>query len=198
MSGSATSGCDLEERHDAARQVAGDALAKEIGLAELERDAVEPHGLVERARLPAGIGRPRPTYGPAGSRRRRAAAPWPSMPCARSASGSPMPDSISTCGELITPPARITSRSARATLVSPPCEIFDADRAIVLEQHAGHQRIHLDVQVRPLHRRLQIGARGAAAPAVADRHLPAAEAFLLRGRCSRRSSGYPASRPAAA
>ena len=31
-----------------------------------------------------------------------------------------MPDSISNCGELIEPPARITSRSARATLVWPP------------------------------------------------------------------------------
>ena len=37
-----------------------------------------------------------------------------SIPCARSASGSPMPDSISSCGVLIDPPHTITSRSARA------------------------------------------------------------------------------------
>jgi hypothetical protein len=30
-----------------------------------------------------------------------------------------MPDNISNCGELIAPPARMTSRSARAILVSP-------------------------------------------------------------------------------
>ena len=42
-----------------------------------------------------------------------------SMPWARSSSGSPMPDSISSCGELMTPPHRITSRSARAMTVLP-------------------------------------------------------------------------------
>ena len=59
-------------------------------------------------------------------------------------------------------------------------KIFDADRAVVLDHDPSDQRIHLDVQVFPLHRRLEIGAGGAAAPAVADRHLPTTEAFLLR------------------
>ena len=44
-----------------------------------------------------------------------------------------MPDSISTCGELIMPPASSTSRWARADLRFAALAIFDADRATAFE-----------------------------------------------------------------
>ena len=50
------------------------------------------------------------------------------------------PDSINSCGELMTPPARITSRSARAVICSPASVIFDADGAAALEHDAVRQR----------------------------------------------------------
>ncbi len=41
------------------------------------------------------------------------------MPCSLRWSAGPMPDSIRRCGELNTPPARITSRAARSSCVRP-------------------------------------------------------------------------------
>ena len=50
-----------------------------------------------------------------------------------------MPDSISSCGEPIAPAARITSRSARASLLAPaPVAVAHADRAAALELDAQH------------------------------------------------------------
>ena len=102
------------------------------------------------------------------------------MSCAPSASGSPMPDSINSCGELMTPPHRMTSRSAWRDNALARFQIFDADRPATLEQDARRQRAHDDFEIGPGQRRTQIGDRGAAAPPVADRHLRAAEALLLR------------------
>ena len=97
------------------------------------------------------------------------------MPCARSSSGSPMPDSIRSCGELITPPARMTSRSARATWRSPRCRYSTPTARLP----SNRMRV-ASAPSRPsdwaCERRAQIGDRGAAAPAVADRHLQAREA----------------------
>ena len=42
--------------------------------------------------------------------------------------------------------------------------VFDADRAAAVEQHAAHQRAGDDLQIRPLFRRPQIGARGTLPP----------------------------------
>ena len=42
-----------------------------------------------------------------------------SIPCARSIAAGPMPESISSCGELIAPPASSTSRAACATSTRP-------------------------------------------------------------------------------
>ena len=67
-----------------------------------------------------------------------------------------MPESISSCGVLNAPPARITSRDARAWRTSPPAalgfgvraiqplalQVLDADRAVaVVEQHARGERV---------------------------------------------------------
>ena len=47
-----------------------------------------------------------------------------------------MPDSIESCGELIAPPARMTSRLAFAILVWPFCDVLDAGRARSFHRHA--------------------------------------------------------------
>ena len=62
----------------------------------------------------------------------------------------------------------------------PACgDVFDADGAMAVEQHAVDQRADFDGQTGPRQRRPQIGDRGAAAAAIADGHLPPGEALLL-------------------
>ena len=63
---------------------------------------------------------------------------------------------------------------ARAAL-----DVFDPDSAPSVEHDPGGERVGLDRQRLAPQRRLQIGDRGAAPPAVADCRLPAAETFLL-------------------
>ena len=48
-----------------------------------------------------------------------------------------MPDSISSCGELIAPPERMTSRSARHEAALALMDIFDADRARALDHDSA-------------------------------------------------------------
>jgi hypothetical protein len=48
---------------------------------------------------------------------------------------------------------------------------FDADGRFAAEQDAAHERLGDDLQVRALHRRMQIGSGGAGAPAAAPREL---------------------------
>ena len=114
MSGSASS---LRLLDEAPCTPPGMSLArlvpKQIGCGERHRDAVEPHRAVKRPRPAAARTGSPPRRGPADFAD-AGSATCGSMPCARSASGSPMPDSISTCGELMTPPASSTSRSARS------------------------------------------------------------------------------------
>src|SRR5262249_38267940 len=62
---------------------------------------------------------------------------------------------------------------------APPARVLDADRARSLEHDARRERVRLDREIGPAHRRTQEGDRGAAAPTVADGPLPATEAFLL-------------------
>ena len=126
-------------------------------------------------------------HGPAGSCPRPAKRSFTGMEWRRSSSGSPTPESMRSCGELMTPPARMTSRSARAVDRFRALAVLDADGAAALEEDARRKRLDGDRQVVPLQGGAQIGGRGAAAAAVADRHLQAAKALLLRRRCSRRS-----------
>ena len=83
------------------------------------------------------------------------------MPWRSSSARGPMPESISSCGVLKAPPARITSREARISRRSPasrarprvgavevpPLQVLDADGALVaVEQHARRERVELDAQ----------------------------------------------------
>ena len=91
-----------------------------------------------------------------------------------------MPESIRVCGELTAPPARITSRSARAILRSPLCRYSTPTARVPSNRMRVDQRAGLDAQIGASERGTQIADRRAAAVAVADRHLHAAEAVLLR------------------
>ena len=102
------------------------------------------------------------------------------MPWLRSSPGSPMPESISSCGELITPPARITSRAARAIRRSPSTTYSTPTRACALEDHARRQRVHRHDDVAARDGGTEEGIGTAPAAAVADRALQAAETLLLR------------------
>ena len=59
---------------------------------------------------------------------------------------------------------------------------FDAGRTLAVEQHAMHQRMGDELQVRPLQGRVQIGARGAGAAAAAAGLLAPANAVCMAGR----------------
>ena len=61
-----------------------------------------------------------------------------------------------------------------------PASILDADRARSLEDDAGRQCAGCHLEVGAPQGGTQIGGRGAAAPAVADRHLQTTESLLLR------------------
>ena len=96
-------------------------------------------------------------------------------PCSRS--GWPMPDSSSSCGELMEPALTITSRPARAACTA---SAVPQAPALALEQQTFGERVGLDGQVRPSARRVEIAERGAHAPAVADRGLGHADPVLRR------------------
>src|SRR6266511_1770149 len=89
------------------------------------------------------------------------------MPTSRRWSASPMPDSMSSCGVLNTPPASST------------WGVVDARRSRPLADHPGRERVRLDREVGPAHGRSQKGHGGAAAPAVPDGPLTATKTLLL-------------------
>ncbi len=82
------------------------------------------------------------------------------------------------CGEPTAPAERITSRSASARSIGAAALEFDADGTLAVEQDAAHQRLGDDLQVRALHRRAQIGARGTGAAAAAAGLLAIADAAM--------------------
>ena len=91
-----------------------------------------------------------------------------------------MPDSIRSCGELIAPPARMTSRPAKArTVIAAFIRVFNADGAMPLKQDTIDEGADFNAQVSPPQNRSQIGDCGAAAAAVADCDLSGREALLL-------------------
>ena len=57
-----------------------------------------------------------------------------------SSDAGPRPDSCISCGVLNAPPARMTSPRMRDACVVSALQIFDAGRALALEQHARRER----------------------------------------------------------
>ena len=101
------------------------------------------------------------------------------MPCSRSRSPGPTPESCSSCGDSSEPPDSNTSARARTRRSDAVLHEFETDRALAVEQHAVREGADLDGQVGPLHRRAQIGERGAAPAHLAHGQLVIADAFLL-------------------
>ena len=101
------------------------------------------------------------------------------MPCSLSSAAGPTPESCSSCGDWIEPPASSTSRRARMRRDRAVLRVFEPDRALAVEEDALGERVHLDLEVRPFHRRAQIGDRGRAAAHLAHGELIGADAFLL-------------------
>ena len=100
------------------------------------------------------------------------------MPCARSNSPGPTPDSCNSCGELIDPPASNTSRRALALRTTPPASTRGQPR-VCLEQNAECESLNLDAKIGAFHRRPQIGHCSAAAPHIADGQLQRPASVLL-------------------
>ena len=74
---------------------------------------------------------------------------------------APMPESWSSCGELIAPPQRITSPARTVSAAAPAlARVLDPDGAIALEHDLRHERARLDLEVRAPHHRVQVRARG--------------------------------------
>ena len=89
-----------------------------------------------------------------------------------------MPESWSSCGELIAPPQRITSPALAVRLPRPAARVLDAHRAAALEQDLGGERERLDRQVRAVHDRVQVRPRGREPPAVVHVAVELGEALL--------------------
>ncbi len=90
-----------------------------------------------------------------------------------------MPDSSRSCGELIAPPHRITSRRARTVWDRLSCMNCNPGRALALERDPLRQRAGDHPQVRPVHHRMQIALGGRATLAVDRGGLVVADAFLV-------------------
>ena len=103
------------------------------------------------------------------------------MPTRLRCSGAPTPDNCRMCGELMAPADRITSRAASACSTTAAAGEFDAGRTLAVEQNAMHLRLSDDLQIGPLHRRAQIGARGTGAAAAAAGLLAPADAVAGAG-----------------
>ena len=100
------------------------------------------------------------------------------MPCRLSSAAGPMPDSMSSCGELMEPPASTTSRLARTSVAAPSRPDQDAGGAPTVEQDPFGQRLRPDGQVSALAGRVQIGPGGAPADAALDRLVHPPEPLL--------------------
>ena len=90
------------------------------------------------------------------------------MPAFCSASGPPMPDSCSRCGERIAPAERNHLTRRVDTLEAGLLRELDADRALAIEHNPMHLRVGEDLQIRPLFGGAEIGGSGAGAAAPAS------------------------------
>jgi hypothetical protein len=101
------------------------------------------------------------------------------MPCSFNSAAAPTPDNCNSCGDNSEPPAEQYLAAGADPADSAVLRVFEADRALAVEQHAMGKGADLDLQIRPLHRRPQIGDRGAAPAHFAHRQLIVADPFLL-------------------
>src|SRR3546814_1384365 len=99
------------------------------------------------------------------------------MPGRASSASWPMPDSISSCGELIEPPLRSTSRGPVADCLA-PAGTGHAGRARAFEQDALDHDAGVHGEIGPRLRGIEVGHRGRAARAVALGDLVQADAKL--------------------
>ena len=68
-----------------------------------------------------------------------------------------MPESIKSCGELIAPPARMTSRPAKAShRVAAAGRVFHAYSAMTVQQYTVDQRADFDAEIGAAKRRSQV------------------------------------------
>ena len=89
-----------------------------------------------------------------------------------------MPDSMRSCGELNTPPQRMTSRFGFRFADLPTLAVTNTTRSLLLEQQFADGCSGLNGQIGPLPGRVEIGNRRAASAAVSNRKLTVAEALL--------------------
>ena len=105
----------------------------------------------------------------------------PATPAARSSSAGPIPDSSSSCGELIAPGRQqhLALGAQRAARRGGPCAARTPTARSPSSSTPEHGRARAHLQVRPLQRRAQERVGGAEALAVSLRHLEHRRAVLL-------------------
>ena len=168
----------FQERHLAGRQFGGNALAAPIGVGQRRHDAVEAHRPVQGARAFTPIGHARRNVVLqilADARQRHlhgdiVGAQFVRIADARKQQQLWRVDDAAAQNHF----ALGLRRHHLAVL-----QIFDARCALAIEDKPRHQGIDFNVEIVARQRRPQIGVGGAAAAAVAHRHLPDAKTFLL-------------------
>ncbi len=89
-----------------------------------------------------------------------------------------MPESCRSCGLCSAPAASRTSRRARTVVVCPPLPVLDTGRPGSIDDDARRLGVHLDGEIRPRARGLEVSGRRRGAPPLAGVELVIADAFL--------------------
>ena len=121
----------------------------------------------------------RPRGGPAGARRRRAGRAPARSRATAGARTPPTPDSCSSCGELIAPPHRMTSPASTRSMRRAPRVYSTPVARVPSNRTRCSERARDDVEVGPVHHRVQVGAGGAQPAAAVDVAVELGEALLL-------------------
>ena len=119
ISGIGSSAVALDKAGDAARQFGGKPSPRKQALPE-SRAAAGRHAYDARTGFGRGGHRSAaPQHGPGGFGRRLDSAALTGMSCRDNSSGSPMPESIKICGELIAPPQGSPPARPQRTRIRP-------------------------------------------------------------------------------